>query len=447
MNISEIKRLIESGKFSQARETLENYIRENDAHTDALNLLAFLYLQSGEFSKAVKTLERTAELNPESAAPLINLGIAHYQKEKYDKALDYLSRAVNTEPQNPLARYNYALALAESGKTDESIAQYEKAIEIKPDYYDAYYNLSMLYLLKKNYEKGFEYYEYRFKSNELKRKELEGKRWRGEDAKDKTLYVYSDQGFGDAIQFVRLLKLAKEKVGKIVLEVQAELLSLMKNSGLADKVVPTRPDFSPMSEFDIQIPLMSLPYALKLTPNSVPAEIPYIFSDDEKTERWKALLDAGDKLKIGIAWRGNPVYRKNHIRSANLKNFENLFRTKNAVFFSLQKNPYEREREFLLANEAVDLSEYLRDFSETAAIMQNLDLIITTDTVIPHLAGALGKKTWTLLAKFPDWRWGSDGDATPWYPTMKLFRQSEQGDWKSVAERVETELSKFAAHR
>ncbi len=441
---TEIRRLIEKGNFNEARKILEEITATDSATTDELNLLAFVYLQLGNFSKAVSTLKATAEKNPESSAPLINLGIVYYQKEEYGEALAYFQQAAKLEESNPLAHYNLALALSETGEIDEAISEYEKAVELKKDYYEAYYNLSMLYLLNGNYEKGFSLFEYRFKSNELKRKELEGKRWQGEEIKDKTLYVYSDQGFGDAIQFVRLLKSAKPKVGKITLEVQIELLSLLKNLDFIDKAVPTRPDFSATSSYDYQIPLMSLPNALKISEENIPNDVPYIFADKEKSERWKALLDTGEKMKIGIAWRGNPTYGKNHIRSANVKFFKDLFTIKNAVFFSLQKDILEREREFLLANEVVDMSEHLRDFSETAAIIDNMDLIITTDTVIPHLAGALGKPVWTLLAKIPDWRWGLQGDKSPWYPTMKLFRQKEMRDWKNLFADVYDELKKLA---
>ncbi len=443
MNISEIKNLISKNKFAEAREHLEKYTEENSSDTDALNLLSLIYFQLGDFAKAVRTLERVAEINSNSAAPLINLGIIYYQKDEHAKALEYLRRAVEIEKDNYLARYNYALALAEIGETDEAIKNYSAAIELKPDYYDAYYNLSMLYLMKGNYEKGWEYYEYRFKCNELKRKELAGTRWHGETAKEKTLYVYSDQGFGDAIQFVRLLEEAKKRVKEVILETQIELLGLMKSLPYVDRVVPVRPDFSPVAKYDLQIPLMSLPYALKINDENIPDETPYLQADREKKTKWKALLESGKKIKIGIAWRGNPVYRKNHIRSTDVKYFKEIFKLPRTIFFSLQKDIYEREREFLLANEVVDMSEHLRDFSETAAIIDNLDLIITTDTVIPHLAGAFGKPVYTLLAKVPDWRWGISGETTPWYPTMKLFRQNERGDWKSAFDKALAETKKF----
>ncbi len=443
MNAKEIKKLIEQNKLNVALQTLENTLADNPNDVEALNLSAFIYFHKGNFSKAIKLFEQAAGLLENPSAGFVNLGIVYFQMENIEKALDYFSRAVEADESNAPAHYNYALALSEIGEIEKAIREYERTIELNDKYHSAYLNLSMLYLLTGEYENGWRYYEYRFLTDELKRKELPGKRWRGEEAKDKTLYVYSDQGFGDLLQFVRLLKIAKKKVGTVILEAQIELLELLKNSGVADRVVPSRPDFSATANYDLQIPLMSLPYALDINDDNIPQEIPYIKPDKEKVERWKSLLDVGDKMKIGIAWRGNPAYKKNHLRSTIVNNFKPLLNWKKAVFFSLQKDIYEREKEFLLANGVVDLSEYLRDFSETAAIMENLDLIITTDTVIPHLAGVLGKPVWTLLSYVPDWRWGMSDDRTKWYPQMKLFRQKERGKWKPVFEEVNSELSKL----
>ncbi len=443
MNTKEIKKLIEQNKLNEALQTLENTLAENPNDIEALNLSAFIYFHKGNFSKAIKLFEQAAQLQKNPSAGFVNLGIVYFQTGNIEKSLDYFSRAVEADESNASAHYNYALALSEIGEIEKAIREYERTIELNDKYYSAYFNLSMLYLLTGEYEKGWRYYEYRFLTDELKRKELPGKRWRGEEAKDKTLYVYSDQGFGDLLQFVRLLKMAKEKVGTVILEAQIELLELLKNSNLADRVVPSRPDFSATANYDLQIPLMSLPYALKINGDNIPNEIPYIKAKKERVEHWRALLDVKDKMKIGIAWRGNPAYKKNNLRSTIVNNFKQLLNWKKAVFFSLQKDVYEREKEFLLANEVVDLSEYLRDFSETAAIMENLDLIITTDTVIPHLAGALGKPVWTLLSYVPDWRWGMNGEKTKWYPKMKLFRQKERGKWNPVFEEVNSELEEL----
>ncbi len=443
INYNEVKKLITEGKFSQARELLEKLIENGEETTEALNLLAFTYLQLGNFSKSIAALEKTAQLNPDSSAPLVNLGIIYNKKGELEKSVKYFARAEQIEPENPLAVYNYALALAELGEIHKAIEKYKRTIELEPKHYDALHNLSMLYLLNENCKEGWELFEYRFFTNELKRKEMPGTRWRGEDAKDKTLYVYSDQGFGDAIQFARMLKYARPKVKEIIFEVQIELLGLFKKFKYIDRVVPTRPDFSATAKYDLQIPLMSLPHTLGINKKNASFDFPYIFPDNEKSERWKALLDVPGKIKVGVAWRGNPVYAKNHIRSADVKHFKEIFKTRNAVFFSLQKDAYEREREFLMENEVADLSEYLSDFSETAAIMQNLDLIISTDTVIPHLAGAMAKPVFTLLSKIPDWRWGLNKSYTEWYPTMKLFRQTKTGDWKSVFVEAKKELEEF----
>ncbi|NOX18893.1 MAG: hypothetical protein GXO87_11500, partial [Chlorobi bacterium] len=297
-------------------------------------------------------------------------------------------------------------------------------------------NLGMALLRVKNYSEGWKKFESRFYTGELKRKEMPGRRWRGEIAKDKTLYVYSDQGYGDAIQFARFLKFARERVGKLIFEAQTEALPLFKDLEGVDKLCAVKPDFSTDEKYDLQCPLLSLPYALNIDENKITIHAPYIKADESEIEKWKSFFAADKKMKIGIAWKGNPVFARNELRSASIEYFTDLFSIKDASFYCLQKELTEKERATLNGFGVKTLSERFTDFSETAAAIANLDLIITTDTVIPHLAGALGKPVLLLLAFVSDWRWGTDETTAAWYPSVKIIRQKNIGNWNSVFDEV-----------
>jgi hypothetical protein len=263
--------------------------------------------------------------------------------------------------------------------------------------------------------------------------------WDGSDPAGRTIFVHTEQGFGDTIQFVRYVTMLIARGAKVILECTLPLRSLMSSVKGVSKVVVAgvRPP-----DFDLHIPLLSLPKIFKTTLETVPNEVPYLFVDDERMAKFKQLTrDPGAKLRVGITWAGN--IKPDPARTCPLENFAPLASIQGVTFFSLQKGEPEADADRPPPGlKLIKLSDELKDFADTAAAMLNLDLILTIDTAGAHLAGALGRPTWTILPWACDWRWLTDREDSPWYPTMRLFRQPTRGDWASVIAQVADELGK-----
>ncbi len=437
--LEKAKSRLNSGKLLEAFNVINEGLELAPANYHLLNLKGITASAIGDLPTAVKAFAEAIEVAPDNPGAYVNLGIVLMNNNRLEEALDRFKQAIEKDPENSTTRYNYALALEASGNIEEAIKEYELAVKFNPDNHGAFTNLGILYLLTGNFRKGLEYFEHRFFTGELKRKELPGRRWKGETAKDKTLYVYADQGFGDVIQFSRLLKLARKRVGKIYFECQHELYDLMKSLDGYDELFISSADFRAKSEYDFQLPLMSLPYALQLTKENIPAEVPYLQAPEDKLHYWEKFFSNYTGFNVGITWRGNPVFRKNNLRSAALENFLEL-KSPYVNLFSLQMPVSESEKKIMAENGVTDISGLLFSFADTAAAVKNLDLIISTDTSLPHLAGALGKPVWIMLAKIPDWRWELSGTASDWYPTMKIFRQKELGFWDEPFGKAKEEL-------
>ncbi len=442
MNISSIKNLISSGNYELAINKINKLLLESNQQYSLLNLLGIALNRLGKTNEALEVFDNAIKLSPDKSAAFINKGILLVSIQKYDEAISIFKDAVNVDYSNPSVHFSLALALETAGDITDSITEYETAIRLDPNNHNAYTNLGMLYLLIGNYEKGWEYYEHRFYTGELKRAELPGIRWEGNIDKDKTLYVYADQGFGDVIQFSRFLKYARKRVGRLIFECQSELYPIMTSIEGVDELVITSPDFSPQAEYDLQVPLMSIPFTLKINANLFSAKTPYLKINSNKTDYWKLFFNRFSGYRIGIVWRGNPIFMKNNLRSTQL-NYFTLFSKNNIKLFSFQKGATSEEQEIMKTNGIIDLSDKLKDFGDTAAALSQLDLLISTDTSVPHLAGALDIKTWLLLSKIPDWRWGLNEAITPWYSSFKIYRQKESGNWEQVFKLINNDLNKF----
>jgi hypothetical protein len=260
-------------------------------------------------------------------------------------------------------------------------------------------------------------------------------RWQGEPLVNKSLLIHAEQGYGDTIQFLRFVPLLVQMGGNIILEVQdGSLLSLARSLGCNGTVI-TRNDHAP--EADLQIPLMSIPGVLKTTLETLPGYVPYLFADHERRTYWQRTIGSRQGLRIGICWKGRNEHVNDRFRSCPLPALIPLLRLPEIQWFSLQFGPGKEELRASAADlPLIDLTDSSTDFHDTAALMAEIDLVITVDTAVAHLAGATGRPTWLLLPFAPDWRWGLATDMTPWYPAMKLFRQEKPGDWLGVAEQV-----------
>jgi hypothetical protein len=343
----------------------------------------------------------------------------------------------------PDALMNLSNSLFDSGKLEEAISALEQAISLKSDLPGLHKNLSMFYLAAGRYEEGWREYEWRWECEDLApdKRNYAQPRWRGEAAEGRVLLLYAEQGFGDTLQFCRYAPLAAARGLRVVLMVQPPLVRLMGSLAGVEKVMGSD---QPLPDFDLQCPLMSLPLAFDTRVESIPASVPYLAAEEGDVLTWRKRFpdNPSGELKVGLVWAGNP--RKHapvhaatdHRRSIPPEMLAPIFKVPGVQFYSLQKDGPRAPVEFGL----IDFMAECHDFADTAALMANLDLIISVDTSVVHLAGALGKPVWVLDRFDNCWRWLRNREDTPWYPTFRLFRQPRLGDWGSVIARVRDEL-------
>jgi len=308
---------------------------------------------------------------------------------------------------------------------------YEHALEFRPDFDRAKFNESLLLLLRGDYERAWPLYEARWASARLPERAFPQPRWDGGPLHGQRVLIHAEQGFGDAIQFIRYARLIAERGGEVVVECRPPLVDLFQTAPGVSAVVAAGEILPP---FDLHLPMLSLPLIFQTTLATIPHEVPYLFADLDRRAAWhERLAGHGRGLKIGLAWTGNPKQSVNRPRSLALSQLLPLLEIPGAHFFSLQVNGGgEQIRELAGAAAIMDFTAQIHDFADTAAFMAELDLVISTDTSVPHLAAAMGRPVWTLLQWVPDWRWGLEVETCPWYPTMRLFRQPTAGDWASV---------------
>ena len=323
------------------------------------------------------------------------------------------------------------------GKFSTAIKSYREAISLQPDFADAHFNQAIIFLLQGRLEEGWEKYEWRWNSTQKSQKrDFKQLLWNGTSLNGKTILVHTEQGFGDAIQFVRYVDLLCDLNTTVIFECETELKTLFKSIDCIDKLVAKG---EKIPDFDVHAPLLSLPRIFGTTLKNIPAEIPYLYPDVEVNPIF--LSDSSRKFKIGIAWAGNPEHVNDHNRSIDLKRFECLLGIEECEFFSLQIGEHREDiKQCGYDNMIKDLGKQLADFHCTASAILQLDLIISVDTAVAHLAGALGKPVWTLLPFMPDWRWLLNRSDSPWYPSMRLFRQNEIENWVSVFEQLKLSL-------
>jgi len=334
-------------------------------------------------------------------------------------------------------------------RLDEALASYGKAIALKPDHADGYKNRAHCRLLVGQYKEGWTDYEWRFEAKDFpsKRPNIKVPTWQGEDLSGRHLLVFSEQGLGDVIQFARYLPLLAKHKCKITFLVPAKLVLLLRSSIHSVEVIDA---LNTVQGIDFQVALMSLPYWLNTEVDSIPNKIPYLRAEPKLEERWKTLLSNTSKpgigrggFKVGIAWSGSAAHKNDQNRSIPLSSWLPVLDIP-ITFVSLQKDVRSDDAEFLKARKDIlRFDDELKDFAETAGLVSQLDLVISVDTSVTHLAGALGRPVWLLLPFVPDWRWLLDREDSPWYPTLRLFRQPQREDWTSVFAKIDHALRRL----
>lgn len=338
-----------------------------------------------------------------------------------------------------------ACALGALGQFEERLACYERAQELNPSPL-THTNFSFALLLSGNYARGLREYESRLEMVQQAGSvaDLAKIRWHGSDPAGKKIMVYHEQGLGDTIHFARYVPLLRERGATVFLIVRPQLKRLFASLPGVEKLLTAG---EPAPFVDLQCPLTSLPLAFGTTLETIPQRVPYLHAEEALRREWRTRLGASPGRKVGLVWAGNPEHKNDRNRSLPLELLRPLLATPDTVFYSLQVGPKSTDPERLgLASQVHDLSPFLTDFAETAAALAEMDLLIAVDTSVAHLAGALGVTTWTLVPLVPDWRWLLDREDSPWYPTMRLFRQTKQGGWPGVIERVQAGLEQLS-HR
>lgn len=398
--------------------------------------------------EAEKYFKLALESDPSCADAYHGLGALYFSKKDFDKSIIFSTKAVDLfRSYEPVKVSNcfYNLARAYKAKKDiqNALFCYENAILLNISNYDAYFGISATYLLNKDFENGFKLYRSRFfKTEPVGSHFFENKiEWQGEEIKGKTLYVYHEQGYGDNIQFVRYLNdLSNLTDAKIIYKPQAELETLFEGSALNINIVKNCIDDSEV-EFDVYTHLLSIPKLIHANVANIPLANGYLSTDAKKVSEYKNKYFNNNNFKVGIVWKG--TYDEIVDKVMQLNYFLPFVNLPNVKIYSLQKEITAEEKSMLKKHNIENLGKTFSDFSDTAAAIENLDLLISMDTSVVHLAGAINKPVWVLLSYIPEWRWFLDSETTPWYKSAKLYRQDESRSWDPIINKVLNDLEKL----
>ncbi len=437
--------LVKMERFPEAEAEALRALELSPSLAEAHANLTVVRLEQKRLDEAAACARRAIELKPEIPEAHSSLGDVFAKQERAEEALACYRRALELKPHGAELHNKFGFGLQRLGRFSEALERFEEAVRLSPGLADAHINRAMAWLQAGDFERGWTEYEWRRKGREFSKRTLPRPRWDGAPIPDRTILLHAEQGLGDTVQFARYIPLVKAASGAtVVLECQPRLIPLLETIEGVDRIVPAG---LPLPDFDVHAPLLSLPGILKTRPETVPARVPYLRIPPDRVERARERLGAGDRFRIGLAWAGNPKHQRDRARSIPLAALAQLAPVPDTAFFGLQRGPGAEQLKGLPAGfEVIDLEQESGDIVDTAAAIQNLDLVISIDSLIGHLAGALGKAVWILLETAPDWRWQLGTDHSAWYPTARLFRQSRRGDWGEVVERVADQLHLAVAH-
>jgi tetratricopeptide (TPR) repeat protein len=453
------------GDAAGAIDCLSRAVLLNGAEATYHNDLGAALQSQSRLSDATASYRRALALRPDYAEACCNLGSAHKDRQQFDEAIACYRRALDMSPNLAEANFNLGVIHQQCSRVDEAIECYERAVTARTDYWQSYNNLGTMYkavgrfddamaaydqalrcqggeaeahrnrallrLLKGNYSEGWTEYEWRWQVTGASRPNVRQPRWQGQALAGGTVLLKAEQGLGDAIQFIRYAPMVKERSrARVLLQCSATLRALFAGVAGVDGFASEPWE---RESFDCYVPLMSLPALFETRVDTVPWSAPYLSADPDRVKRWQHALAAPSDLKVGIAWQGNPGYAGDATRSIPLAAFAPLAACPGLKIYSLQKQHGRDQLNQLAVNMRIeDFGDALdadAAFVDTAAVMSQLDLVVTSDTAVAHLAGALGVRVWLALQQVADWRWLLERDDSPWYPSMRLFRQTRAGDW------------------
>lgn len=441
--------LMTAGDARGAEACFRELIRLLPDFAEAHARLGLLLDQEGMPTEAEHHYRRSIALNPDQGKTHLNLGVLLANRKRFEEAEDHYRMALDLIPDSAAAWSNLGVLQACRKEEKKAELSYRMALAIDPDHRLAYFNLSYLLLRQGRFEEGWRYLEMRDWYEQLE-KNIPCPRWRGESVRGRSILISFEAGHGDMIQFCRYAKVLKARgAARITLVCHPALKTLFTTLDGVDAVLAFDEDL-PFAEWDFWTPPLSIPFYCRTRLDSIPAEIPYLRADRKLAERWSSVLSAEcvpSDIRVGLVWKGNPRFENDSERSLpDLKMLESLGAVAGVRFFSLQKGAGEDEAATPPAGlSLVNLGPRITDFADSAAIVANLDLIISVDTAVAHLAGAMAKKCWILLPDYmTDWRWLTARADSPWYPgVMRLFRQPRMGEWATVIDEVHAELRRF----
>lgn len=433
----------EEGDHGRARCCLERALTHEPGNAEVLHSLGETYQSEERFPEAIEAYQGALAVDPGHVKALNMLGSVFHLTNRFAAAEECYRKALALKPGTLTVLNNLGVLYQSQRRFAESVAVLRRAISIDPGYADGHWNLALTLLACGEYTEGWLEYEWRFKkTNPVLARDFKQPLWEGESLQGKTILLHCEQGLGDTFQFIRYALLVARREGRVVVECQTPALQslLARVEGVSTVVA----NGEPLPDFDCHLPLMSLPLRFGTTLATVPSGVPYLFADQAAVARWCTLLGGSTSFKVGLVWAGSRLYRNDRNRSCRISDFQPLAQMSGVAWYSLQIGDAGRE----VASpppgmEVIDLTARIRDFSDTAAFVANLDLVITVDTSVAHLAGGMGKQVWLLLPMAADWRWLTEREDTPWYPGMRLFRQSMAGDWQGMMESVASALQRY----
>jgi tetratricopeptide (TPR) repeat protein len=425
--------LRERGELDAAQTYYERALGLRPDHVESHIGLGVVLRDRGRLEEAVAHYRRALSLSPDDAEANNNLAIALADLGQLEEALAHHKRALLLRPDRAENHYNFGGTLQRQGRYADALACYGRALALNPDYAQAHFNRSLALLVTGEFDDGWHEYEWRFAVN-VHGREFGQPQWSGEPLAGATILVHAEQGFGDTLQFLRYIPAVVERGGRVVLEVPSQLVRLAGTVAGASRVVGAG---NPLPAFARHCPLLSLPRVLRTTLATIPSAVPYLSVPTEVLAAWSERI-AATGLRVGLVWAGRTV------GAIDLRLLQPLWEVAGISWFSLQVGDEASDLSSLDGVKIADLSPWLTDFAETAAAVHHLDLVISVDTSVAHLAGALARPTWIMLRHPPEWRWLLERKDSPWYPTARLFRQTKEGDWQEVVHEIAAALAQIA---
>lgn len=454
-------------KLDLAREAYRRAVTLNPQFAKAHYHLGLIWQAQRNYEQGLACQREALRLQGDYFDAIIALGAGLHMQKKFDEARATFQRALDLRPGDPTASFNMAAVMHAEGHYDEAIAGYEAVLKVKDDHAETLGGLAGICAIRADYSRAMEFieralaaepqsadllfqrgclrlargdwlegwkdYDYRLRGRYGLPRDCQQPRWEGESLQGKTILLYTEYGMGDALQFIRYCPLVRQRGGRVICEVRPQLMPLLTASGIPDLVAAGQS----LPHFDFHAPLMSLPIVFQTDINSIPADVPYLFAEPARVETWRTRLASIDGFKIGISWQGNPEFFGDRHRSIPLSAFGALAAVEGVRLISLQKGFGSEQIERVpFRVETLSGLDEQGAFLDTAAVMQNLDLLVTSDSAAAHLAGAMGLEVWLALSTASEWRWLLDRTDNPWYPTMRLYRQSRLDDWSEVLARI-----------